>query len=59
MKLSELINKLQNVTHSDVDVVTRGSAPSTFVDVENVRVIKTKSGRTVLFIGKPKAPVTA
>jgi hypothetical protein len=60
MTLDQLIDALSALSadgHGDKPVVTRGSKPTTFVDVENIRATKTAS-RRVVYIGKPKA-VTA
>lgn len=53
MKIQDLIDHLETALddHGNVDVVIRGSKPTTFVDATEVRTIKTSKRRAV-FIGK-------
>lgn len=60
MNLDTLIKDLQRMqvqhdTYTDLPVLTRGSSNTTMVPVEDVRIVRLKSGGTAVFIGKRKA----
>lgn len=57
MKISDLISQLDSLKGDlgDVDVVIGGSAPGKFIDVQEVRRVKTPR-RTTVYIGKQTKP---
>lgn len=60
MNLVTLIDLLGRHTaeHGTIPVLTRGSSNTTMVPVEDVRIVRLKSGGTAVFIGKRKADRT-
>lgn len=56
MKVNDLISALQRIQyeHGDVDVLIRGSKPTSFVDAQEVRAVKTPK-RQAVYIGKTTA----